>query len=58
MKTPSFEKGELINIKGDDGGYVTAQVRQIDGINDELYSVIFEDMQTGDRFRRTYRYKK
>jgi len=57
MKTPSFEKGELLNIKGDDGSYVTAQVRDIDGINDELYSVIFENMQTGDRFRRTYKYK-
>ena len=57
MKTPSFEKGELLNIKNDDGSYVTAQVRDIDGINDELYSVIFENMQTGDRFRRTYKYK-
>lgn len=57
MKTPSFEKGELVNIKSDNGGYVTAQVRRIEGINDELYSVVFEDMQTGDKFQRTYRYE-
>lgn len=56
MKKPHFEKDQLVNVKDDDGKYITAQVTAIEGINDERYSVIFVDMQTGDRFRRTYLY--
>jgi hypothetical protein len=54
--TPHFEKEQLVNVKDDDGKYITAQVMSIEGINDDRYSVIFIDMQTGDRFRRTYKY--
>lgn len=56
MKKPHFETEQLVSVKDDDGKYITAQVMAIEGINDERYSVIFIDMQTGDRFRRTYLY--
>ena len=54
--TPHFETEQLVSVKNDDGKYITAQVMSIEGINDDRYSVIFIDMQTGDRFRRTYKY--
>ena len=56
MKKPHFEKDQLVSVTGESGRIVTAMVRRVEPVGENTYEVLYEDMQTGDRFRRTYKY--
>ena len=56
MKKPHFEKDQLVSVTGESGRIVTAMVRRVEPIGENTYEVLYEDMQTGDRFKRKYLY--
>lgn len=57
MRETSFKVDDLVSIKGDDGRYVTVLVRTVEAVSQEIYSVTFQNMQTGDMFSRQYLYE-
>jgi hypothetical protein len=57
MKQPSFKPDDLVSVTGPKGRLVSAIVRRVERIDDESYNVVFEDMQTADRFDYQYLYK-
>ena len=57
MKQPSFKPEDLVSVTGPKGRLVSAIVRRVERIDDESYNVVFEDMQTADRFDYQYLYK-
>ena len=56
MRETSFKVDDLVSIKDDGGRYVTVLVRSIEP-GQETYNVTFQNMQTGDMFKREYLYK-
>lgn len=56
MKKPHFEINQLVSVTGEKGRIVTAMVRRVEPVGENTYEVLYEDMQTGDRFRRKYLY--
>ena len=57
MRETSFKLDDLVSIKDDGGRYVTVLVRTVQPVSEETYSVTFQNMQTGDIFKRQYLYK-
>lgn len=57
MRETSFKVDDLVSIKDDGGRYVTVLVRTVQPVSEETYSVTFQNMQTGDMFKREYLYK-
>ena len=57
MRETSFKVDDLVSIKDDGGRYVTVLVRTVQPVSEETYSVTFQNMQTGDIFKRQYLYK-
>ena len=57
MKQPSFKEDDLVSVTSPSGRTVTAMVRRVERIDDESYNVVFEDMQTADRFDYQYLYR-
>jgi len=55
-KKPHFEKDQLVSVTGEKGHLVTAMVRRVEPVGEDTYKVVYEDMQTGDRFERRYKY--
>ena len=56
MKKPHFEINQLVSVTGEKGRIVTAMVRRVQPVGENTYEVLYEDMQTGDRFNRKYLY--
>lgn len=57
MRETSFKVDDLLSIKNDEGRYVTVLVRTVEPVSQEIYSVTFQNMQTGDMFSRQYLYQ-
>ena len=57
MQTEHLKPNDLVSVTSPSGGTVTAMVRRVERIDDESYNVVFEDMQTADRFGYQYLYK-
>jgi hypothetical protein len=57
MRETSFKLDDLVSIKDDGGRYVTVLVRTVEPGSGETYSVTFQNMQTGDMFKREYLYQ-
>lgn len=57
MQTEHLRPDDLVNVTGPKGRLVTALVKRVERIDDESYNVVFEDMQTADRFDYQYLYK-
>ena len=57
MRETSFKVDDLVSIKDDGGRYVTVLVRTVEPGSGETYSVTFQNMQTGDMFKREYLYQ-
>ena len=57
MRETSFKVDDLLSIKSDEGKYVTVLVRTVGAVSQEIYSVTFQNMQTGDMFSRQYLYE-
>lgn len=57
MQTEHLKQNDLVSVTGPKGRLVTALVRRVERIDDESYNVVFEDMQTADRFDYQYLYK-
>jgi hypothetical protein len=57
MRETSFKVDDLLSIKSDKGRYVTVLVRTVEPVSQEIYSVTFQNMQTGDIFKRQYLYQ-
>jgi hypothetical protein len=57
MQTEHLKPKDLVSVTGPKGRLVTALVRRVERIDDESYNVVFEDMQTADRFDYQYLYK-
>jgi len=57
MRETSFKLDDLVSIKDDGGRYVTVLVRTVEPGSGETYNVTFQNMQTGDMFKREYLYK-
>jgi hypothetical protein len=57
MRETSFKVDDLLSIKSDEGRYVTVLVRTVEPVSQEIYSVTFQNMQTGDIFKRQYLYQ-
>lgn len=57
MQTEHLKPDDLVSVTGPNGRLVTALVRRVERIDDESYNVVFEDMQTADRFDYQYLYK-
>lgn len=57
MQTEHLKANDLVSVTSPKGRTVTAMVRRVERIDDESYNVVFEDMQTADRFDYQYLYK-
>lgn len=57
MQTEHLKPDDLVSVTSPSGRTVTAMVRRVERIDDESYNVVFEDMQTADRFDYQYLYK-
>jgi hypothetical protein len=57
MQTEHLKPDDLVSVTSPKGRLVTALVRRVERIDDESYNVVFEDMQTADRFDYQYLYK-
>lgn len=57
MQTEHLKPNDLVSVTNPSGRTVTAMVRRVERIDDESYNVVFEDMQTADRFDYQYLYK-